>query len=88
MSKYPPLYQVWRRIRGKCNSRSHTQFHLYGGRGIVSCEEWDEYPTFEKWAIENGWDMSAPARTQAIGRYDENDDFCPDNCFVYRKNPR
>lgn len=86
--KQPPLYQAWRRIRAVCNHRSHPQFHLYGERGIISYEDWDNYEIFREWAIENGWDESAPTRTQSILRYDENDDFCPDNCYVHRKNPR
>lgn len=86
MSKKDRLYTTWSRIRQQCNSRTHPSFNHYGGRGIIICEEWDEFSVFCDWAIKNGWDSTAT--NCYIGRYDPDDDFYPDNCFVYKKNPR
>lgn len=80
------LYATWQRIRQMCNSRCHPSFKHYGGRGIIICEEWDEFQAFCYWAVENGWDSSS--HDCFIRRYDEDDDFCPDNCYIYWKNPR
>lgn len=88
MSTNNRLYTTWMRIRNLCNKPSFPAFKHYGGRGIIICEEWDDFGTFCNWALDNGWDLSAPRGTCFIRRYDEDDDFCPDNCFVYWKKPR
>jgi len=50
------LYCVWdSMIQRCCNSKSKA-YKWYGGRGITVCNEWKEdYLTFKKWALENGW---------------------------------
>lgn len=85
-SKKTRLYSTWIRLRALCNYRSHPSFQHYGGRGIIICEEWDEFETFRKWALDNGWDMDSDKCF--IRRYDEDDDFVPYNCYVHWKNPR
>ncbi len=39
-------YSSWRSMRDRCNNPSSSKFHLYGGRGITVCEQWDDFLVF------------------------------------------
>ena len=39
----------------RCENPKRPQYIRYGGRGIKVCEEWHNYETFRKWALENGY---------------------------------
>jgi len=47
----------------------------YGGRGIKSCMEWEDYISFKKWALSAGYKEGL-----TIERKNTNGDYCPDNC--------
>lgn len=81
------LYGIWGSMKGRCYLQSSTDYPWYGGRGIKVCDEWkDSFETFEKWAIENGYDPSAPRGKYTIDRIDSNGDYCPQNCrFLTQK---
>lgn len=49
------LYKIWIKMKERCLNKKDNAYKDYGGRGIVICEEWDNYPTFRKWALENGY---------------------------------
>jgi len=36
-----PEYQAWIDLRRRCNEPTVKNYHLYGGRGIRVCPEWD-----------------------------------------------
>lgn len=69
---YSRLNETWRRMRTRCRNQKEKD---YGGRGISVCPEWEDYKTFAKWAMENGYsdDLS-------IDRIDVNGNYCPENC--------
>ncbi len=73
--KNHPLYKVWKKIRERCNNSNYREFHLYGGRGITVCPEWDDAKTFVEWAMFNGYEIGLE-----IDRRDNSRGYSPDNC--------
>jgi hypothetical protein len=41
-----PIYEVWKRMRQRCNNPNDIGYHLYGGRGITVCARWDSFEAF------------------------------------------
>jgi len=51
-----PLYMVWAAIKTRCYNGRCPTYHLYGGAGVVMCQEWINNPiAFIQWAINSGW---------------------------------
>lgn len=69
------LYHIWKSMRERCRVKSHTSYERYGARGIEVCSEWEDYQTFKKWALDNGYN-----ETLTIDRIDVNGDYEPANC--------
>ena len=88
---YSRLYHVWSTIKDRCtnpNNRSHVRYY---DRGITLCDEWFDYETFKKWALENGYDENAPRGQCTIERVNNDKGYSPDNCIwanskVQRRN--
>lgn len=74
------LYNVWVKMRGRCNDPNDTRYAQYGWRGISVCKEWEDYFTFKEWAINNGYDKDAPYGQCTLDRIDVNGNYQPDNC--------
>lgn len=70
------LYKIWAAIKGRCFNKNNCSYKNYGARGITICDEWlNDYPAFEKWANENGYNDAL-----TIDRIDVNGNYCPNNC--------
>jgi len=51
-----PLYRVWSAMKRRCNNELYPKYKLYGGAGVRVCKEWeDDFMSFCKWAMSNGW---------------------------------
>ena len=69
------IYRVWGNMKTRCTNPKNDEYHNYGGKGIMYCDEWDEFINFYEWSIKNGYD-----ETLSIDRIDNDKDYSPDNC--------
>lgn len=69
------LYKIYYGMKSRCYNPKNKNYSHYGERGIEICDEWQDYGTFEKWALSNGY-----ADGLTIERRNVNDGYCPDNC--------
>ena len=70
------LYNIWGGIKSRCNSLGNTAYKYYGGKGISVCKEWNNnYPTFRKWALNNGYKNGL-----VLDRINPDENYEPSNC--------
>lgn len=69
------LYNIWVDMRQRCQNENYTDFHLYGGRGIRVCEEWQQFLPFYDWAMASGYQDNL-----SVDRKDVNGNYEPQNC--------
>ena len=74
-NKNKRLYDIWSHMRRRCNDINDKDYMLYGGRGIVVYNEWNEFSVFYKWALNSGYND-----TLEIDRIDVNGNYEPSNC--------
>lgn len=43
---YKREYKAWNMIKNACLVKTNKKYHLYGGKGIILCEEWHEFDNF------------------------------------------
>lgn len=70
------LHKTWSMIKDRCYNKHNNRYPIYGGRGIVVCDEWKhDFEAFHDWAIENDYrdDLT-------IDRIDVNGNYEPNNC--------
>ena len=70
-----PWYGNYRSMMDRCYRKGAKNYPMYGGRGIVVCEEWHNIEAFEKWANESGF-----RKGLTLERKDVNGNYSPDNC--------
>lgn len=77
-----PLYSVWQGFKYRCYNKSNIEYHCYGGRGIIVCDEWvSDFTKFRNWALNNGYKKGLQ-----IDRINNNGNYEPSNCrFVTSK---
>lgn len=70
------LYRIWFDMRRRCGYEKSINWHLYGGRGIKVCEEWENnFVAFRDWALENGYSDELQ-----LDRIDNDRNYEPGNC--------
>lgn len=70
------LYETWQTMKKRCSNPNNRQYHLYGGRGIIVCDEWrNDFQAFYDWAMSHGY-----ADDLTIDRIDVNGNYEPSNC--------
>lgn len=74
--QHPQIYNSWRGMHDRCRRLNRADAHCYAAKGIRVCGQWSDYPTFERWALENGW---KPGLT--IERTDGTKPYEPGNCI-------
>lgn len=75
-----PLYQLFKWMHNRCELKTSNTYKWYGAKGITVCDEWKEFHTFQKWALDNGYQVGL-----SIDRLDPTKGYSPENCeFVTR----
>ncbi len=69
------LYRSWADMKTRCYRKTQRDYHNYGGKGIVVCDEWLIYSNFRAWAISNGF-----CKGMSIERLDNEQGYNPKNC--------
>jgi AraC-like DNA-binding protein len=70
------LKRIYLAMIERCYKTKDKAYKFYGGKGIIICKEWLDYPEkFEAWARNNGYKDNL-----TIDRIDGNKNYCPENC--------
>lgn len=69
------LYKIWKGMRTRTINPAASGYDCYGGRGIKVCPDWEDYTTFQSWAMANGYSDDL-----TIERNDNDGDYTPTNC--------
>lgn len=68
-------YNIWKRMRSRCNRLTAKDYPRYGGRGIKVCQRWDSFAIFLS-------DMGRrPSDDHSVERKNNNGDYDPENCI-------
>jgi hypothetical protein len=67
-------YYSWRAMRRRCYNKAHSDYRLYGGRGIRVCKRW--FHSFEAFVE----DMGPRPPGTSIDRIDPEGHYVPSNC--------
>ncbi len=71
--KPSPTYNSWSSMLSRCNRKTDTFFHCYGGRGIRVCDYWDKFENFLE-------DMNEKPKGTSLDRIDNDSHYMPSNC--------
>lgn len=72
--KRMPEYGIWASMKERCSNPKQAQYARYGGRGILVCDEWQDFACFIS-------DMGPrPSSEHTIDRIDNDGNYEPSNC--------
>jgi len=69
------LYNIWSGMRSRCNNANDTGYKNYGGKGVSVCGGWDDFASFQSWALSNGYTDDL-----TIDRINNDLGYGPENC--------
>ena len=47
------IHRIWKGMIRRCYNINDLNYHRYGGKGIVVCNEWHDFKNFKNWYISN-----------------------------------
>jgi len=68
------VYNAWKNMLSRCTNPHDKDYHRYGGRGILVCEEWQQ----NVFAFID--DMGEPPEGMTLGRLDNDGNYTKVNC--------
>lgn len=73
-ASHPKIYHAYMDMMARCYNPDLKNFHRYGGRGIMVCEEWKtNLESFLNWSLQNGFEENLSLdRIQNDGNYEPN----------------
>lgn len=81
--RYTRFYNIWRRIKDRCNNQNNIDYNRYGERGIKVCDSWDSnFENFRDDMYESYISHSEANGEQntSIDRIDTDGNYCKKNC--------
>jgi hypothetical protein len=69
------LYEIWKSMNERCNTKTSSSYVYYGARGIKICDEWKEFPAFREWSLSHGYTDKL-----TIDRINNDGNYEPINC--------
>lgn len=69
------LYNTWAHMKQRCYNPKNPSYENYGAKGIIVCNEWQDFEPFYNWARNNGYKDNL-----TIDRIDFNGNYEPANC--------
>jgi hypothetical protein len=70
------LYSVYANMKTRCYWAKSENYHNYGGRGIIICDEWlADFQKFYEWAMKSGWEKGL-----TVDRINNDGNYEPSNC--------
>ena len=73
--KKHPLYRTWATMIDRCYNKKDSNYHNYGGRGIVICKRW--LSSFRNFINDMG---EKPSASHSIDRINNDGNYKPSNC--------
>lgn len=75
------LYGVYAAMKERCCNSKNEEYHNYGARGIIVCQEWlESFDNFAEWSFANGYNKNAPRGQCTLDRINNDKGYSPDNC--------
>jgi hypothetical protein len=71
--KHTPTYKSWRAMWSRCRATTGRHFDRYGLRGIVVCNQWQDFGTFLR-------DMGERPEGMTLERIDNDKGYSKENC--------
>ena len=68
-------YRIWRNMRLRCSDTKHARYHVYGGKGIKVCNDWDNSFTKFWLDMQDGY-----TDEMTIDRINSNLGYAKENC--------
>ena len=81
------IYSVWSKMIKRCYDTKNRDYHQYGGKGCIVCEEWHNFQNFAKWYEDNYYIIEG--RNMNLDKdilIKNNKIYSPNSCIIVPNN--